>query len=87
MISPNPSQPRNQAQLLFVIPVNRYKQVVTPINGIREYFLTKARIARMIADNQKTISDIFGVARSIYVTLFAARSASAEKSKLKMSGK
>ena len=57
MISPSPSQPRNHAQLLFVIPVNRYKQVVTPISGMREYFLTKASILKMIQMIQKMIVD------------------------------
>ncbi len=35
-----PNQPRNHAQLLFVMPVSKYIQVISPINGIREYFFT-----------------------------------------------
>ena len=69
MIKPTPNQPRNQAQLLFVIPVNRYRQVVTPINGISEYFFITVAIARMKQMIQKIIMEIFGVARSIKLAL------------------
>ena len=72
MINPSPSQPKNQAQLLFVIPVSRYKQVVTPMRGIKEYFLTSVTIPNTIADNQKMIREILGTARSIKLTLLAA---------------
>ena len=55
----------NQTQLLLVIPVSKYKQVTTPINGISEYFLITVRIERRIQIIQKIIKDILGVARSI----------------------
>ena len=55
----------NQAQLLLVIPVRRYIQVISPIKGIREYFLMNVTILNIIADNQKMMSDILGVAASI----------------------
>jgi len=36
------NQSRNQNQLLWLIPVNKYKQELKPISGIRERFLRKA---------------------------------------------
>ena len=69
MTRPNKSQPRNQAQLLFVIPVSRYRHVVTPINGISEYFLRILNAPRRMQIVQNMIIEIFGVARSINVDL------------------
>ena len=60
-----PSQLRNHAQLLFVMPVNKYIQVIRPINGISEYFFIKVITLRKIALSQKKIREILGVAASI----------------------
>ena len=65
MINPMPSHARNHAQLLFVIPVNRYIQVIRPINGINEYFLMKVSTLNNTALIQNIIKEIFGVAASI----------------------
>ena len=59
------SQPRNHAQLLFVIPVSRYLQVINPISGISEYFFIKDKRERNSALPQKMINEILGVAASI----------------------
>ena len=69
MTRPNKSQPRNQAQLLFVIPVSRYRHVVTPIKGISEYFLGIVNALSRMQIVQNMIIEIFGVARSINVNL------------------
>ena len=62
-------QPVNQIQLAFVMPVSRYIQVITPINGISENFFINANIESNTAQNQNMISETFGVARSIKVFL------------------
>jgi hypothetical protein len=67
MTRPSRSQPKNQAQLLFVIPVRRYKHVVTPIRGINEYFLSMVKTLKRIQIVQKMMIEIFGVARSMNV--------------------
>ena len=64
---PITSQLKNHAQLLLDIPVNKYKHVLTPNNGIKEYFLIKVSNASNTQVNQKTINEICGVATSIYV--------------------
>ena len=87
MIIPSMSQLINQTQLLFDIPVSRYIQVITPINGIREYFLMNAKIARSTALSQNMIKEILGVAASIKLIFPAVRSSLALKSKLNMSVK
>ena len=65
MTNPISSQAKNHAQLLLVIPVSKYKQVINPINGIKEYFFTNDNIDSATAVNQKIMRDILGVARSI----------------------
>lgn len=49
------NQLRNQIQLFFVIPVSKYKQVINPIKGIREYFFIKLTTLSNTQLNQKII--------------------------------
>ena len=77
----------NHTQLLLLIPVSRYIQVITPIKGIREYFFIKAIRAKTKALIQNMINEIFGMAISINDLSPLVYSSLALKSKLKRSEK
>lgn len=66
------SQPINQAQLFFVMPVSRYMQVMRPIIGISEYFLNRVTTDNTRALNQNMMSVILGVAKSMKLSFPAA---------------
>ena len=75
------SHPRNHAQLLFVIPVSKYRHVVTPINGINEYRFINVSTLNRIQILQNMTMEIFGVARSMKEISPERYSAFVEKSK------
>ena len=61
------SQPPNQAQFMAVIPVSKYKQVTSPINGINDQFLINVPIARIKQIIQKIIADTLYVKVAVSV--------------------
>ena len=87
MINPIPNHARNHAQLLFVIPVSKYIQVINPISGIKEYFLINVITLSAMALSQNIINEILGVARSIKLIFPSAYSLFELKSKLNISVK
>ena len=46
---------------MAVIPVNKYKQVTNPSNGINDQFLNSVTIDKIMQLNQKMIDEILNV--------------------------
>src|SRR5574343_43330 len=68
---PTANQPKNHAQLFFVIPVSKYIQVVRPSKGISEKRRKKVNTAMIKQNIQKRIREIWGVAASIKLIFFS----------------